>query len=229
MSEQGADERRIRSLLVHMGVGPDAVPPTAPDEPEPPADDDPDAWWDELYADDEPERRPSPRLPNWWEKKPEHLAEQDDEQPEQDTEQTANTPANTPPTSPNNTPEHDDPAPAEQPQQRPARKPREHHSPRQSLLDAWDGIRPRTRWLVHHATAAAAGWSIGIVHWASNTAAWYAAGNWTAPSAWVLYGLGLGCIALYRRARTWVYPAAWAAAIPVSSITVGVLLYAPTQ
>lgn len=102
------------------------------------------------------------------------------------------------------------------------------HSPRQSLADAWDGISPRTRWLVHHATAAAAGWPIGLVGWGSNTAAWFAAGHWTAPSAWVLYGLGLCAISLYRRARTWAWPAAWAAAIPVSSITAGVLLYAPT-
>lgn len=102
------------------------------------------------------------------------------------------------------------------------------HSPRQSLADAWDGISPRTRWLVHHATAAAAGWPIGLVGWGSDTAAWFAAGHWTAPSAWVLYGLGLCALALYLRARTWAWPAAWAAAIPVSSITVGVLLYAPT-
>jgi len=98
----------------------------------------------------------------------------------------------------------------------------------QSLLDAWDGIRPRTRWLIHHGTAAAAGWPIGLVDWGSSTAAWFAAGNWTAPSAWVLYGLGLCAISLYRRARTWAWPAAWAAAIPVSSVTAGVLLYAPT-
>lgn len=102
------------------------------------------------------------------------------------------------------------------------------NSPRQSLLDAWDGISPRTRWLIHHATAAAAGWPIGLVGWGSNTAAWFAAGHWTAPSAWVLYGLGLCAISLYRRARTWAWPVAWAAAIPVSSVTAGVLLYAPT-
>ncbi|MER7738872.1 hypothetical protein ABTX34_11195 [Streptomyces sp. NPDC096538] len=102
------------------------------------------------------------------------------------------------------------------------------HTPRQSLLDAWDGASPRTRWLIHHATAAAAGWPIGLVGWGSNTAAWFAAGNWTAPSAWVLYGLCLCALSLYRRARTWAMPAAWAAAIPISSTTLGVLLYAPT-
>lgn len=103
-----------------------------------------------------------------------------------------------------------------------------NHSPRQSLLDAWDGVSPRTRWLLHHATAAAAGWPIGLVNWGTNTAAWFAAGHWTAPSAWVLYGLGLCALSLYRRARTWAWPAAWAATIPLSSVTTGVLLYAPT-
>ncbi|MFG3085110.1 hypothetical protein [Streptomyces parvulus] len=99
------------------------------------------------------------------------------------------------------------------------------HSPRQSLLDAWDRTSPRTRWLAHHTTAAAAGWPLGIVDWATDTAAWYAAGHWTASSAWVLYGLGLCTLSLYRRSRTWAWPVAWAAAIPTSSVVVGLLLY----
>ncbi|MFF8953868.1 hypothetical protein ACF09I_34480 [Streptomyces sp. NPDC014940] len=225
-AQTGADERRIRDLLVRMGVGTDAGPATVTAaEPEPSTESSqPDAWWDELYADEEqpaPEqqRRPAPRLPHWWEKKPEQL-------PEPGTEQAADAPADTRSASPDSNPEPV-PAPDEQPQQRPDMV--RHASRRQSLLDAWDGIRPRTRWLVHHATAAAAGWPLGLVHWASDTAAWYAAGNWTAPSAWVLYGLGLCSLALYRRARTWVWPAAWAAAVPVSSVIAGVLLYAPAQ
>ena len=65
--------------------------------------------------------------------------------------------------------------------------------------------------------------------WATDTAAWYAAGHWTSLSAWVLYGLGGLLLAVYRRSRTWTWPAAWAATIPVSSIVLGVLLYAPAQ
>jgi hypothetical protein len=41
----------------------------------------------------------------------------------------------------------------------------------------------------------------------------------------VLYGLGGLLTALYRRSRAWAWPAAWAAAVPVSSIVLGVLLY----
>ncbi|MGW2692362.1 hypothetical protein ACWC3Y_10930 [Streptomyces sp. NPDC001296] len=97
--------------------------------------------------------------------------------------------------------------------------------PRLSLLDAVDGIRPRVRWLIYHGTAAAAGWPLGLTRWATHTASWYAQGHWASTSAWVLYGLGLCAISLYRRSRRWAWPAAWAAAIPASSVTVGVLLY----
>lgn len=50
-TEQGADERRIRSLLRRRGVGPDAPPPVAA----PSRDED---WLDRLYADE-------PATPDW--------------------------------------------------------------------------------------------------------------------------------------------------------------------
>lgn len=217
MTSSGADEQRIRNILVGMGVGPDARPAPTPAREPRPAD---DSWWDRLYADTpEPARTPAPRLPDWWRDKPEHL-------PEPAAEQAPANPANTPPTSPNTTPPPAEPALVEK---LPAPTPdREHLRPPQSLLDAWDNIRPRTRWLIRHTTAATAGWPIGLVNWASDTAAWFAAGHWTTPSAFVLYALGAGAIALHRRTRTWFWPIAWAATIPVSSITLGVLLYAPT-
>ncbi|MDX3645308.1 hypothetical protein P1P70_39135, partial [Streptomyces sp. MB09-02B] len=111
----------------------------------------------------------------------------------------------------------------------PAARKQEREAARQSLLDAWDNVPRRMRWLIRHATAAAVGWPLGWVGWATDTAAWYAAGNWTTPTAWVLYGLGACILGLYRRSRTWAWPFAWCAAVPVSSIAVGVLLYAPTS
>lgn len=48
-TEPEPDERRIRSFLIRRGVGPDA---------------DPDAWWDDLYPDDDQEpgeQQPAPR------------------------------------------------------------------------------------------------------------------------------------------------------------------------
>lgn len=225
MSSQGADERRIRNQLIRMGVGPAATTP-APTRAQDPSD----TWWDKLYADDQPAapkpaRVPSPRLPDWWAAKPDRLPD-----PAAATAPVTapGTPAVTPPTSTVTPPAATPGTPPAQPAaQAPARPAAQRHTPRQSLLDAYANIRPRTRWLIHHATAAAAGWPIGLVDWGTTTAAWYAAGNWFAPSAWVLYGLGLCALALYRRARTWAWPAAWAAAIPVSSTVLGVLLYAP--
>ncbi|MGW4042977.1 hypothetical protein [Streptomyces sp. NPDC004721] len=98
-------------------------------------------------------------------------------------------------------------------------------APRLALVDAYAAVPYRIRWLALHAAAAGAGWRLGIVDWATDTTAWYAAGHWVSPSAWVLYGLGACAIALYRRTRSWAWPAAWAAAIPVSSVVAGVLLY----
>ncbi|WP_108990428.1 hypothetical protein [Streptomyces coelicoflavus] len=224
MISQGADERRIRSLLVQAGVGPQAGPTPAPAAPAaPPSNDPSDAWWDRLYASEQPAppapvRRPSTRLPDWWAAKPDRLPA-----PPADTEDdTADTAPVTPPTSspPTNVTPPDTP-PAHPTAQETTRR----HAPPQSLLDAWASIRPRTRWLIHHTTAAAAGWPLGLVDWGTSTAAWYAHGHWTTPSAWVLYGLGACAISLYRRARTWAWPLAWAAAIPVSSVSAGLLLY----
>ncbi|MGW0015502.1 hypothetical protein ACWDVX_37860 [Streptomyces tendae] len=223
MTSQGADERRIRTQLIRLGVGPAATPQTTAT----PTVDPSDGWWDRLYADTPPattapERQPSPRLPDWWAAKPTTLPAP----PPVPAPDTAPPPAvsapDTPPTSspPPAAPPSDTP-PAHPATQAPARR----HTPPQSLLDAWAGIRPRTRWLIHHATAAAAGWPIGLVDWGTDTAAWYADGHWTTPSAWVLYGLGAAAISLYRRARTWAWPIAWAAAIPVSSVSAGLLLY----
>lgn len=98
-------------------------------------------------------------------------------------------------------------------------------APRQSLADAWDRIPPRLKWLGYHASAASAGWWLGWVAWATDTAAWLAAGHWTSGSAWVLYALAACAIALYRRTRARIWLIAWCAAVPVSSVVVGVLLY----
>lgn len=165
---------------------------------------DPDDWWDRLYADEQPHPEPAR---NWWQAKPKPEPadeEPDDEDQLEDDEQEAAS------------------------RKRAPRKARPR-SRRQSLLGAYDAIPSRLRWLIYHGTAAAAGWRLGIVQWATNTAAWYAHGHWIHPTAWVLYGLGACAVALYRRTRTWIWPIAWAAAIPASSIVVGALLYGTTS
>lgn len=101
----------------------------------------------------------------------------------------------------------------------------EPRSPRQSLLDAWDNVPPRLKWLLFHAAAAGIGWRLGWVRWSTNTAAWFAAGHAMTFSAFVLYGLGVGALALYRYFQTRMWPVALAAAVPVSSVVLGLLLY----
>lgn len=191
-TKPGADELAVRGRLRKL-LGEDDDPPTA--EPAP----DPDGWWDELYADDEPQPDPSQTPPA----------------------------VAVPPTKPKKT-KNSKAGKKTKPKRTTAPHAGMDSHPRQSLTDAFDRIPPRTRWLLYHATAAAAGWRLGLVDWGTNTAAWYAAGHWTTPSAFVLYGLGVCAICLYRRARAWAWPAAWAAAIPVSSTVVGILLYGTT-
>ncbi len=215
-TKPGADELHIRSLLFRQQGVADSVPvapPAAEPEPVPPAD--PDGWWDELYADEPPAaRRSAPRIPDWWNGPTAKLP--DEPEPEAEQEDTGEQP--------------EEPEGEQQPEPtpRPRRAAPLTRAPRQSLTEAAAHIPPRIRWLIWHATAAAAGWPTGLITWGTNTAAWYADGHWTTPSAWILYGLGCCAIGLYRRARGWMWPAAWAATIPVSSITVGVLLYGTT-
>lgn len=221
-TQPGADELRVRQLLIRNGVGPDAGP-----APVPP-------------------RRGSPRLPHWWAPKPDVGADGIIEPPAPpkpvrprdwlDDILDASpdpAPAKTPdpqPQAPEQQPEPATTQPAQTPAKPPRKRPtlragRQSDSPRMSLLDAWDRTPRRIRWLAYHATAAAAGWRLGWVDWATDTAAWYADGHWNTPSAWVLYGLGAVALGLYRRSRTWAWPAAWAAAIPVSSVIAGIALY----
>lgn len=205
-----ADELRIRSILKQRGVGPDATLPTVPPMPaRPPRD-----WLDDIL-DDNTTPDPAPV----------------DEEPASEPEPTAEQPEQKQPSKPRkpktkgrkkNQPRSKRPGAPTAPRTAWDSRP---DAPRQSLLEAWDRVPYRLRWLAYHATASAAGWRFGWVTWSTKTAAWYAAGHWTSAQAFVLYGLGTCAIALYRRSRGWARPVAWAAAIPVSSVVVGVLLY----
>ncbi|MDR3084290.1 MAG: hypothetical protein LBV60_25820 [Streptomyces sp.] len=96
---------------------------------------------------------------------------------------------------------------------------------RRSLAEAAPNVDPRIRWLLLHTVAAAAGWPLGLVDWGKSTAAWFAADHWTSLTAWILYGLALPVLALYRRTRAAPLLGALLGAVPVSSICLGVLLY----
>ncbi|MFF7142278.1 hypothetical protein ACFZB5_13650 [Streptomyces nodosus] len=97
--------------------------------------------------------------------------------------------------------------------------------PRRSLLDAYDNIPPRIRWLILHGTAAAAGYRIGWVQHSTRTAAWIADHNPAHPSALFWYGCAFGCELLRRRLSHHILVVRWAAAIPIASIVTGTALY----
>lgn len=191
----GADELRMRAILRTRGVGPAALPPKPTTRPR--------DWLDDIL---DAEKTPAPPA--------------------------APAPMPEPATAP--AVEETKPPPAAKPSKR-RRRPKTNParsafdtqppSPRQSLAEAWDRVPYRLKWLVQHALAAAAGWRLGWVDWSTDTAAWYAAGHWTAPSAWVLYGLGVLALAAYSRTRAWRWLAACAAAVPITSVVAGVLLY----
>jgi hypothetical protein len=199
----------MRSILRTKGVGPDALPPPPP--PPPPGR--PKDWLDDILdgnaappAADEPADEP---------------ADDPDPAPQQPPTAPTAPAAKAPPAKPKKPKKRRQPTPGT------PRAAFDHRpeSPRQSLLDAYDRTPHRLKWLTYHAAAAAAGWWLGWVGWATSTAAWLAAGHGTSISAWVLYALAALVIALYRRTRAWLWLAAWAAAIPACSVVVGVLLY----
>ena len=201
----GADELRIRGSLRRLIDGPDV-------EPELPA---------EPPADDRPRRYEPARKRDW-------LDDILDANitPAPTSERPASGPVDLPAPVVKKPAKPQAKTPKKPHRQRPTYRAEQHQDmPRLSLLDAWDHAPRRLKWLAYHATAAAAGWWLGWVDWATDTAAWYAAGHWITPSALVLYGLGVVLLAIYRRTRTVAWPIAWAAAIPVSSVVAGVLLY----
>lgn len=202
----GADELRIRAILVANQVGPDAIPPKPTARPR--------DWLDDLLdADTAPEPEPVPE------------AEEEPGQPE---------PAETPAPAKKQKPARE--AAAKKPGKK-RKKPKpgapraavdgRPQSPRQSLADAWDNIPTRLKWLAYHASAAYLGWSMGLVGWSTYVTAWIATTGPAGPQAVFWYVAAAGTVLVYRRTRSWWTPAAWLAAVPVTSTVVGVLLYAP--
>ena len=100
-------------------------------------------------------------------------------------------------------------------------------NPRQSLLDAYDRIPARIKWLAYHASAAYLGWSIGLVDWTTYVTNWIADTGFVGPQAVFWYATAGGTVLLHHRTRRWWWPVAWLAAVPASSVIAGVLLYAP--
>ncbi|MCZ7413059.1 hypothetical protein [Streptomyces sp. WMMC897] len=117
-------------------------------------------------------------------------------------------------THPGNRPTYRDPEPAVRP-------------PRAALADTWHTAPARLRWLAYHATAAAAGWTLGLVDYATHVTTWIAAAGLTHPQAWFWYAAAGATVLLHHRTRGLWLPVAWPATIPLASTITGIALYAP--
>ncbi|WP_327411324.1 hypothetical protein OG458_42060 (plasmid) [Streptomyces sp. NBC_01281] len=98
-------------------------------------------------------------------------------------------------------------------------------APRMSLLDAVNNVTPRVRWLVVHASAAAIGYRLGWVQWATRTNDWLDHHGYLNPNAFALIGLAVGAELLRRAFREEALVIRLLAAIPVASIAIGTALY----
>ncbi|MEV4227275.1 hypothetical protein AB0J81_09225 [Streptomyces bobili] len=204
-TEQGADELRVRALLLAREVGPDAVLPMPAARPR--------DWLDEIVDTDlapavEKLATPTPE--------PEPL----DEEP-------ADVPAPVAKTKPKPAHKPGKKRKKSKPGAARAAVDTRPDDPRQSLAEAWDRVPYRLKWLAYHASAAYLGWTVGLVNWATYVTAWIAATGLLGPQALFWYAAAGGTVLIYRRTRGWWRPVAWLAAVPATSTVVGVLLYAP--
>lgn len=199
-TEQGADELRVRALLLAREVGPDARTPMPAARPR--------DWLDEIVDTD---LAPATSTP-----------EPVDEEPADVPAAVAKTKPK-PARKPGKKKRQGKPKPGAARAAVDSRPP----SPRQSLAEAWDRVPYRLKWLAYHASAAYLGWSVGLVDWATYVTAWIAATGLVGPQAFFWYAAAGATVLIYRRTRGWWRPVAWLAAVPATSTVVGVLLYAP--
>lgn len=197
--------------------------PAAPVPPKPAAR--PRDWLDNLLDDNatEPEDGPEPDPAPTAESDGEPDPEPDEEPAEAEPEAKPAAPAEKTKTSPKKKP------------QKRAKKPKpgapraawdtQPPSPRQSLLDAWDRIPHRLKWLAYHASAAYLGWSMGWVDWCTSVTAWLAQAGRYDPQAIFLYVAFAATFLLHHATRQRWWPVAWLAAVPACSVVVGILLY----
>ena len=224
-----ADELRIRSILLQRGVGPDAEPAAEPRHTP-----DPDGWWDELYADEHPpDRRPAPRIPDWWRQPTTELPDPEPEpepkpKPEQEPEpEQGNDEPDPEPSS--EKPEAEDESPASgrfDPQ--PGYWPRPHTPAFINRARPDTALSPRTRRLLYNASAATTGWALGLYH--PLAAAIADCGQHYSTSGAIVLGTSSSLLIAHlwdRRTRHWWPPLAWCARIPLATTLLALALWAP--
>lgn len=202
MSQQpGADELRIRATLIRQGVGPDADP-DAPVRAAPPVPPKPTArprdWLDNLLDSNKPAPAPAS----------EPAGEPDE--PDEDEEEQVGKPR------------------AFEPQ--PGYWPRPHMPAAVARIPgrAEAAISHGTRRFLYNATAAGAGWVLGLYQQFAHAIADCA----TTTSIGGALVLGIGSTALIahvwdRRTRHWWPGIAWCARIPLATAVLALALWAP--
>lgn len=226
-TDQGADERRVRSLLRTRGVGPDALPPQPTRRPSvtmPPAD-----WWDQLYADTAdthpggvrtvPDKaRIGGGLIQHWRKGP----VVDLRGPDPDKADEA--------------PDEDEPDGKADPgweeergpdESTPAAVKRSRNSPGRRVQAEFGGLERRMQWLLSTGAGAGIGWFLGLEHLFAGWIADCARDNST--STGLIFGVGLVLTCGYASHRTrgcWP-PLAWTCRIPFATALLALDLYAP--
>lgn len=192
----GADELRMRALLRHRRVGPDAIPPKPTTRPR--------DWLDDILT--------SPATPTTAGEKPKAAP------PRPPAEPVSKAPPKKRQRKKTKPGKRRGPAVA-----RTAWDTRPE-APRQSLVEAWERIPYRFKWLAYHASAAYLGWSLGLVGWVTHVTAWIDETG-LGPQAVFWYAVGASTLLLHHATRSKWWPLAWLAAVPASSTVIGVLLY----
>jgi hypothetical protein len=197
-------------------------------------------WWDRLYADaadtaTSPTSVPVPRsltgtrsrLPAWWETKKDVRLDSQDEV-EEDEDQEAE-PEDATPEEP-----EEQPTGAESVTERQAGwlAPQAGYYPQPPSLPA--AVRPAlsagTQKLLYNATAAAAGYFVGLTPQISD--AIESCGREASIGAALILGGTVCLITAHlwdRKTRHWWFPLAWAARIPLMSAITALALYAPAS
>lgn len=217
-------ERAVHDQLVALVDG--TARPAADDAPKEERARD---WLDDIIDSDatapaeEPEAEAAPEPRAWWSHKRSGANTSAPQQPEE-TEARSDSEDAEEPEEPRDTPRAFEPQPGYWP--RP-------HIPA-AVTRTWDrsetAISPKTRSFLYNASAAGAGWALGLYHqfaWALNDC-----GTSTGISGALVLGIGGSLLIAHvwdRRTRHWWPGIAWAARIPLATAMLALALYAPAS
>jgi len=236
----GADERRIRQLLLARGVGPDAHDAAAGRPAKPAAAE--SSWWDDLYdtavgdthvptarAVPDRARVTTDRLPNWRKGETTDLTATPDPAPEDKPgPDSPDAHAADGPDRPDDDPDWAEATDPDDPVERaPGRPSAAIRTAARRATAAHLTLPRRTRWFASTGAAAALGYGLGLV---SLMQGWICScGDTQDPTGALILGgvmVATGA-AIAWHTRPWWPPLAWTCRIPLASALLALALYAP--